>query len=59
MRAPPCLRAYSSGGSGGRLERDAPLLAIDRTALALSGRPVEWRTSLCDTRDQVYSVTLA
>ena len=41
------------------LERGAPLLAIDRVALGLNGQPVEWRTSLCDTRDQVYSVTLA
>jgi len=41
------------------LERGAPLLAIDRIALALDGRPVEWRISLCDTRDQIYSVTLA
>ena len=41
------------------LEPGAPLLAIDRVALALDGRPVEWRNSLCDTRDQVYSVTLA
>jgi len=27
----------------------APLLAIDRTAFALDGRPVEWRVSLCRT----------
>ena len=27
----------------------APLLAIDRTAFALDGRPVEWRVSLCQT----------
>lgn len=41
------------------LTEGAPLLAIDRVALGLNGQPVEWRTSLCDTRDQVYSVTLA
>ncbi|MEO3429526.1 GntR family transcriptional regulator [Pelagibius sp. CAU 1746] len=41
------------------LEVGAPLLNIDRIALGLDGRPVEWRISLCDTRDQVYSVTLA
>ena len=27
----------------------APLLAIDRTALAIDGAPVEWRVSLCRT----------
>lgn len=27
----------------------APLLAVDRTAFALDGRPVEWRVSLCRT----------
>jgi len=32
------------------LKAGAPLLEIDRTALTLDGRPVEWRTSLCDTR---------
>ncbi|MEQ8354026.1 MAG: GntR family transcriptional regulator [Kiloniellaceae bacterium] len=61
-RAEENLSAVKAGAEAARhlnLERDAPLLAIDRTALALSGRPVEWRTSLCDTRDQVYSVTLA
>ncbi len=29
------------------LKVGAPLLAIDRTAFALDGRPVEWRFSLC------------
>jgi GntR family transcriptional regulator len=28
---------------------DTPLLAIDRTALAIDGAPVEWRVSLCRT----------
>ena len=31
----------------------APLLSIDRTALAIDGRPVEWRVSLCRT-DSVH-----
>ena len=61
------LSAVAAGAEAARhlgLDRDAPLLAIDRTARALDanpsgGRPVEWRLSLCDTRDQVYSVTLA
>ncbi len=61
-RAEERLSAVTAGAEAARhleLERDAPLLSIDRIALALNGRPVEWRTSLCDTRDQVYSVTLA
>ncbi len=32
----------------------APLLAIDRTAFALDGRPVEWRVSLCETAKLHY-----
>ncbi len=35
-----------------------PLLAIDRLAYDLDGKPVEWRRSLCDTRELVYAVTL-
>lgn len=31
------------------VEAGMPLLSIDRTALALDGRPVEWRVSLCRT----------
>ncbi|MGF1594040.1 MAG: GntR family transcriptional regulator [Kiloniellaceae bacterium] len=61
-RAEERLSAVAAGAEAARhlgLDRDAPLLAIDRIALALDDRPVEWRLSLCDTRDQVYSVTLA
>lgn len=66
-RAEERLTAVAAGAEAARhldLPREAPLLAIDRIALALDpnplgGRPVEWRLSLCDTRDQVYSVTLA
>lgn len=66
-RAEERLSAVAAGAEAARhlgLERTAPLLAIDRIALALDanplgGRPVEWRLSLCDTREQVYSVTLA
>lgn len=32
----------------------SPLLAIDRVALGLDGKPVEWRYSLCDTRHCHY-----
>lgn len=61
-RADERLSAVAAGAEAARhleLDREAPLLAIDRTAHALNNHPVEWRLSLCDTRDQVYSVTLA
>lgn len=40
------------------IEVGAPLLQIDRIAVALDGQPVEWRVSRCDTRDIVYAVDL-
>ncbi|MGD1878714.1 MAG: GntR family transcriptional regulator [Kiloniellaceae bacterium] len=61
-RADERLSAVKAGAEAARhldLDRDAPLLAIDRIARALDNQPVEWRLSLCDTRHQVYSVTLA
>jgi GntR family transcriptional regulator len=61
-RAEERLTAVAAGAEAAKyleIERDTPLLSIDRTALALNGQPVEWRISLCDTRDQAYSVTLA
>lgn len=61
-RAEERLSAVAAEADAARhlgLEEGAPLLKIDRTALGLNGRPVEWRISLCDTRDQLYSVTLA
>jgi GntR family transcriptional regulator len=61
-RAEERLCAVAAGAEVAKhldIEEGAPLLAIDRVALALDRRPVEWRLSLCDTRDQVYSVTLA
>lgn len=36
----------------------APLLQIDRTALALDGRPVEWRISRCLTTTHLYQAEL-
>ena len=36
----------------------SPLLHIDRIAIAVDGRKVEWRTSRCDTTDLVYAVTI-
>jgi len=53
------VAAESDAAKHLELTPGAPLLAIDRVALGLDGQPVEWRISLCDTRDQVYSVTLA
>jgi GntR family transcriptional regulator len=37
----------------------AALLQIDRIAIALDGRLVEWRVSRCDTRDIVYAVDIS
>ena len=37
----------------------APLLLIDRVAMALDGRPVEWRVSLCETTAVHYSAELS
>jgi GntR family transcriptional regulator len=36
----------------------APLLEIDRIALALDGNPVEWRVSRCHTATHHYQVEL-
>ena len=40
------------------LSPGTPLLQIDRIAVALDGRPVEWRVSRCDTRDVVYAIDI-
>jgi GntR family transcriptional regulator len=37
----------------------APLLHIERVAIALDGSRVEWRSSRCDTTHLVYAVTLS
>lgn len=37
----------------------APLLRIERVAIALDGSRVEWRVSRCDTTRLAYSVTLS
>lgn len=39
-----------------KIEKDTPLLRIDRLAFALDSRPVEWRTSYCSTKDHEYFV---
>jgi GntR family transcriptional regulator len=36
-----------------------PLLHIERVAIALDGKRVEWRVSRCDTTHLVYAVTLS
>ncbi len=41
-----------------RLKEGAPLLQVERIALAVDGRRVEWRVSRCDTTALVYTVTL-
>jgi GntR family transcriptional regulator len=41
-----------------KLSEGAPLLQVERAALAVNGRRVEWRVSRCDTTSLVYAVTL-
>jgi GntR family transcriptional regulator len=55
-RATERLKAVAAGRREAQhlgVEVGAPLLSIDRTALAIDGRPVEWRVSLCRT-DSVH-----
>jgi GntR family transcriptional regulator len=40
------------------LPEGAPLLQVERVALAVNGRKVEWRISRCDTTSLVYAITL-
>ena len=40
------------------LDEGAPLLEIERLALDLEGKPVEWRVSLCDTTLHHYFVEI-
>jgi GntR family transcriptional regulator len=42
-----------------KLQVGAPLLHIERVAIALDGSRVEWRVSRCDTTHLVYAVTLS
>ncbi len=60
-RAVERLSAVAADGRDAKLlgiARGAPLLEIDRTALALDGRPVEWRVSRCLTATHHYQVEL-
>ena len=41
-----------------RLKEGAPLLQVERVALAVDGRRAEWRVSRCDTTSLVYAVAL-
>lgn len=60
-RAVERLAAVAAAESEAKLldiEPGAPLLEIDRTALALDGTPVEWRVSRCLTETHHYRVEL-
>jgi GntR family transcriptional regulator len=51
-RATECLKAVAATRREAKhldVPVGTPLLAIDRTALAIDGAPVEWRVSLCRT----------
>ncbi len=58
-RAQEKLRAVTADGLDARslgIDKGAPLLEIDRVALALDGNPVEWRLSHCNSvRHHYYS----
>ncbi|MFM9974534.1 MAG: GntR family transcriptional regulator [Beijerinckiaceae bacterium] len=41
------------------IKQGTPLLVIDRVAIALDGRPVEWRVSLCETSEVHYATELS
>ncbi len=41
-----------------QLPLGAPILHIDRVAIALDGEKVEWRVSRCNTANLVYAVTI-
>ncbi len=52
VRASEKLKAVAAGKRDARhlgLAPGAPLLSVDRTAIAADGRPAEWRVSLCRT----------
>jgi GntR family transcriptional regulator len=56
------LRADAAGPEDVRrlpLALGAPLMQIERVAIALDGSRVEWRISRCDTSRLVYAVTLS
>lgn len=56
-RATERLKAVAAGKREAQhlgVKIGAPLLSIDRTALAMDGRPVEWRVSLCRTSSVHY-----
>ncbi len=51
------LRAAGAGAEDAQLlgvKEGAPLLFIDRRALDIQYRPVEWRTSACSTEFHYY-----
>jgi GntR family transcriptional regulator len=52
------IAADSATAAALSLAAGAPLLAIDRVATGLDGRPMEWRVSLCETSAMHYATEL-
>ncbi|MBT4703330.1 MAG: UTRA domain-containing protein, partial [Rhodospirillaceae bacterium] len=55
------LRAVTAGPRDAELlglTPGQPLLEIDRVAISLDGKPVEWRITRCDTQDTRYVSSL-
>jgi GntR family transcriptional regulator len=60
-RVEEALRAVTAGPRDAELlglTPGQPLLEIDRVAIALDGKPVEWRITRCDTQDTRYVSSL-
>ncbi|MEJ2431913.1 MAG: GntR family transcriptional regulator [Pseudolabrys sp.] len=61
VRASEKLKAVAAGKREAKhlgLVAGAPLLSVDRTAIAADGRPAEWRLSLCRTDTLHYASDL-
>ncbi len=62
VRAEERLKAVAADADAAkwlRVERDTPLLCVDRIAYTYGDKPVEWRRGLCDTRRHSYVNELA
>ena len=60
-RVEEALRAVTAGPRDAELlglTPGQPLLEIDRVAISLDGKPVEWRITRCDTQDTRYVSSL-
>lgn len=62
IRAEECIRAVTANEREAEaldIEVGQPLLEIDRIAISINDKPVEWRRSHCHTRDYHYQNSLS